>query len=83
MLATLLQALYCTIVLSGRLKITAGAEAFTSEAGAFSVLAADALTAPTEEPYSALSIVVDTTNEFSALCGLSCCGCCMYVFEYD
>ena len=39
------------VVLSGRLKITAGAESFVSEAGAFSVLAADALTAPMLTPY--------------------------------
>ena len=47
------QALYCTIVLSGWFKITAGEEGFSSEAGPFSVLAAEALTAPTTAPYGA------------------------------
>jgi hypothetical protein len=39
---------HCTVVLSGRVKITAGMEGFVSESGAFTVLAASALT---HDPY--------------------------------
>eukprot|EP01047_Picozoa_sp_COSAG01_P051326 COSAG01_NODE_5284_length_4356_cov_305.532535_3_plen_352_part_00 len=42
---------HCTVVLSGRLKIAAGVEGFTSEVGSFSIVGAGALTATDDEPY--------------------------------
>ena len=71
------QALYCTIVLSSRLKITAGEEGFSSEAGPFSVLAAEALTAPTTAPYGASQPVARSQQQRRL-----CLGYVNYVYVY-
>jgi len=42
---------FCTLVLSGRLQIIAGQDEFRSEAGPFSVIAAQALTASVVDGY--------------------------------
>ena len=43
---------FCTLVLSGRLQIVAGQDEFRSEAGPFSVIAAQALTTPAVDGYT-------------------------------